>query len=451
MLNATVTSVDPLGVSDAEQKGRDRYAWFVVFLLMGAYVLSFLDRQILSLMVKPIRADLGISDTEISLLIGIAFSLFFCLCGLPLAHWADTRSRRGLIVVGVALWSIATAACGSASRFGTLFLARMGVGVGEAALSPASFSLLVDYFPRHRRATAISVYSAGVCVGSGLALLLGGALVHMTSNLTLPLIGEVRPWQTVFFMLGGVGLLFCPLLMLVREPVRVKASAAEDPESQQQIIAAYKANKGMIALHHLGFAIFILASYGCAAWIPTFFVRVHAWTPAHVGVVYGSIVAILGTCGMIVGGWAADTLFRRGQVDATLRLSAYSALGAIPFAVGTFTCTDANLAAACLGMATLLFCAATGLGPASIQEMVPANARAKASAFFLLVVNLVGQGLGPTAVALLTDHVFHNDKAVGSSLLVVNVVGLSLAALLLTLARAPYRDHYRRLHQGVDA
>lgn len=424
---------------------RTGYSWFIVFLLMGAYVLSFLDRQILSLMVKPIRADLGISDTQMSLLMGIAFSLFYSICGLPLARWADMRNRRGLIVAGVALWSLATAACGLASRYATLFLARMGVGVGEATLSPASFSLIADYFPPQRRATAISVYSAGICVGSGLALLIGGTLIHFTTNTTLPFIGEVRPWQMVFFILGAVGLIYCPLLLLVREPVREQAVASATP-GKSVLRMALAANKRTLLLHHLGFAIFVLASYGCAAWIPAFFVRVHGWTPMHVGVVYGLIVTVFGTAGMISGGWAADTLFKRGRVDATLRVGVFAALAAIPFAVGTVLIANPNVAAVSLAFGTFFFCVSTGVGPAAIQEIMPPTARAQASAVFLLVVNLLGQGLGPTTVALLTDYVFGRDDAVGYSLLIVNVVGLLLAAALLALGCAPFRESYRRLH-----
>ena len=170
------------------------YAWFVVGVLMLAYMNSFIDRQILSLLVEPIRADLGISDTQVSLLAGLAFSIFYTLMGVPLARLADQSNRRNIILVGIGSWSIMTALCGAAQNFWQLFLARIGVGVGEAALSPAAFSMIADYFPKQRLARAISVYSMGVYFGAGLALMIGGVVIKMVSALpptVLPVIGEV--------------------------------------------------------------------------------------------------------------------------------------------------------------------------------------------------------------------------------------------------------------------
>ncbi|WP_395643954.1 spinster family MFS transporter [Rudaea sp.] len=421
-----------------------RQAWIIVALLLGAYVISFLDRQILALMVKPIRADLGISDTQMSLLMGIAFSLFYSLFGIPIARLADRFSRRGVIVSGMALWCLATAMCGLAQRYLSLFLARVGVGVGEAALSPAAYSLICDYFPAEKRASAISLYSTGTSVGAGLALLAGGALIHFAPALDLPLIGAIKPWQTVFLVLGAIGLLYCPLLLLIREPARRQDDIAKATE-KLQLRAVLSSNKRTLTLHHLGFAVFMLAAYGSAAWVPVYFMRVQGWTPAHVGLVYGIVIAVFGTLGMIVGGSIADRLFRRGRIAACLQVSSIAALVSIPFAVGVVFAGDIRVQVICLAIATFTFNVPIGLGPAAIQEIVPTRARAQTSAIFLLVVNLVGQGLGPTAVALFTDHVFGRDAAVGLSLIAVNVGALLLAALLLALACGPYRESYRRL------
>ncbi|MBF3358944.1 MFS transporter, partial [Pseudomonas aeruginosa] len=198
-------------------------AWTTVAILMVAYVLSFIDRQILNLLVGPIRRDLAISDTEMSLLMGLSFALFYTLCGIPLGRMADNRSRRGLILFGVLVWSAMTAACGLARSYWQFLTFRVGVGVGEAALSPAAYSLIADSFPRERRATAISVYSMGIYLGSGLAFLLGGLVIKFASaqgDVHLPLFGEVRPWQLIFLILGAAGVLFCLLLLAIREPAR---------------------------------------------------------------------------------------------------------------------------------------------------------------------------------------------------------------------------------------
>ena len=198
-------------------------AWTTVAILMVAYVLSFIDRQILNLLVGPIRRDLAISDTEMSLLMGLSFALFYTLCGIPLGRMADNRSRCGLILFGVLVWSAMTAACGLARSYWQFLTFRVGVGVGEAALSPAAYSLIADSFPRERRATAISVYSMGIYLGSGLAFLLGGLVIKFASaqgDVHLPLFGEVRPWQLIFLILGAAGVLFCLLLLAIREPAR---------------------------------------------------------------------------------------------------------------------------------------------------------------------------------------------------------------------------------------
>ncbi|MBM3290992.1 MAG: MFS transporter, partial [Candidatus Hydrogenedentes bacterium] len=199
------------------------YAWYVVGVLMLVYVLSFVDRQILSLIVDPVKKDLGVSDTMMGLLMGFSFALFYSILGVPFGWLADQRSRRSIIAVGVAVWSAMTAACVAAKAFWHLFMLRVGVGVGEAALSPAAYSLITDYFPRNRLATAISVYGMGIYIGSGMAFLLGGVVVRFTAtsgDLVWPIIGEVRPWQLVFFVVGLPGLLVAALVYTIREPLR---------------------------------------------------------------------------------------------------------------------------------------------------------------------------------------------------------------------------------------
>src|ERR1700686_985385 len=178
-----------------------RYAWYVVAVLTLVYVFSFIDRQILSLLVRPLRRDLGISDTEVSLLMGFGFAVFYTFCGIPLGRLADTRSRRSIIAAGLVAWSFFTSMCGLAKNFGQMLLWRTGVGVGEASVSPSAYSLITDYFPKERLATAISVYSMGIYLGAGLSYLLGGIIVRLASvqeAYILPLVGAVRPWQVIF-------------------------------------------------------------------------------------------------------------------------------------------------------------------------------------------------------------------------------------------------------------
>ena len=197
------------------------YAWYVVCILTIAYMFSFLDRQILALLVEPIRADLNISDTQMSLLQGLAFGIFYTLLGIPIGRLADRRSRRSIIAIGISIWCVMTAACGLAKNFGQLFLARVGIGIGEATLNPSAYSLISDYFPREKRARPMSFYNMGVSLGAGTAMVLGGQIISWVFSQpqpVLPLVGTLFHWQVVFIMVGLPGLLIAFLMVTVREP-----------------------------------------------------------------------------------------------------------------------------------------------------------------------------------------------------------------------------------------
>lgn len=424
-------------------------AWVTVAILMVAYVLSFVDRQILNLLVEPIRRDLVINDTQMSLLMGLSFALFYTVCGIPLGRVADTRSRRGLIAVGVLFWSAATAACGMARMYWQFLLCRIGVGVGEAALSPAAYSLIADSFPAERRATAISVYSMGVYLGSGLAFLVGGLVIQFASaqgDVTLPVLGEVRPWQLIFLILGGAGVLFTLLMLAVREPAR-RGVGAGVAVPLSEVGRYIRANRRTVLLHNFGFAGLAFAGYGSAAWVPTFYIRTYGWDAGQVGIVYGSIVAVFGCLGIVFGGRLADWMAKRGRSDANMRVGLYAALGALPMVV-LFPLMDSALWASVL-MAPTVFCLSMpfGVAPAAIQEIMPNSMRGQASAIYLFVITLIGLGIGPTAVALVTDFVFADDAALRYSLLIVTTLAVLMSIVLLAKSLKPYRESVTRLEQ----
>ncbi|WP_324733379.1 spinster family MFS transporter [Pseudomonas paeninsulae] len=424
-------------------------AWATVAILMVAYVLSFIDRQILNLLVAPIRRDLMISDTQMSLLMGLSFALFYTVCGIPLGRLADTKSRRGVIAIGILFWSAATAACGLARLYWQFLICRIGVGVGEAALSPAAYSLIADSFPAERRATAISVYSMGVYLGSGMAFLLGGLVIQFASaqgDVLLPVVGEVRPWQLIFLLLGAAGVLFTLLMLAVKEPARrgVGAGVAVPLADVGRYI---RANKRTVLCHNFGFAGLAFAGYGSAAWIPTFFIRTYGWDAGQVGIVYGSIVAVFGCLGILFGGRLADWMARRGSSDANMRVGLYAAIGAVP-CVLSFPLMDSGVWAAVL-MAPSVFCLSMpfGVAPAAIQEIMPNSMRGQASAIYLFVITLIGLGIGPTAVALVTDYVFADDMALRYSLLIVSSMAVCSSVVLLSMSLKPYRDSVLRVQQ----
>lgn len=432
------------------------YAWYVVGVLTFVYVFSFIDRQILNLLVRPIRRDLGISDTQMSLLMGLSFALFYTFFGLPLGRLADAKSRRTIIAIGFAFWSAFTAGCGLAKNFLQMLLLRMGVGVGEAALSPAAYSLITDYFPPKRRATAISVYSMGIYIGSGLAFIIGGTVAGLAAKQDLwqlPLVGATRPWQVVFFIVGLPGVLLALLMYTVREPKRrdtrlVQTAAGKTVAAQVpfwEVVAYLRQNWFTFLCHNVGFALLSFSSYGSSAWIPTYFVRVHGWTEAYAGQVYGWVVMIFSTLGIVAGGRFADWLAERGYRDATMRTGLIVSLAWFPFGMLYPIVPNPYLAVALLIPSAFMTSAPFGVAPAAIQQMMPSAMRGQASAIYLFVINLIGLGLGPTAVALTTDYVFRNDQAVNYSLMIVATVAHVVSSLLLWAGLKPYLASLDRL------
>lgn len=415
-------------------------AWFTVAILMLAYVLSFVDRQILTLLVGPIRTDLQISDTQMSLLMGLSFALFYTICGIPMGRLADTKSRRGLIAVGVFIWSLMTALCGTAKTFWGFLCFRVGVGVGEAALSPSAYSLLADSFPPRLRATAISVYSMGIYLGSGIALMIGGgvaAWAQSHGSFDLPILGEIRPWQMIFLVLGLAGVAFMPILLLIKEPTRQGAGAGVAVPLSK--VAAYiNANRKTVLLHNIGFACLSFASYGGAAWVPEFFSRTFGWDRAHIGLVYGAMVCTSGALGIFLGGRIADMLRKRGYKDSGMRVGIVAAILGLLFNA-VYVVDDINWVIVLMAIKVFFVAMPFGVAPAAIQEIMPNQMRGQASSIYLFVITLIGMGIGPTAVALMTQYGFGEDNMLRYSICLVTGAALILAAILLTLGLKHYR------------
>jgi MFS family permease len=425
-----------------------RYAWYVVGVLTLIYTFSFIDRQIFSLLVGPLRRDLRIGDTQISLLIGFSFALFYTSFGIPIGRLTDIYSRRLIIAIGLVVWSLFTAACGLARSFELMLVLRMGVGMGEAALSPAAYSLITDYFPRARLATAISVYSMGIYVGSGLSFLLGGLVVRYASaqaTWTLPLTGAIRPWQLIFFVVGLPGVALAPLLFTVREPAGHRAGNRQTAVPMRQVLSYIFENRRTFLLHNIGFGLLSLSAYASAAWVPEFYRRHFHWDIATTGVVYGSIVAVCGCSGLVGAGRLADYLRLRGRLNANLFLGALLGLACIPINCLLFLAPSAAWATFWLVPSAVLAAAPFGVAPAAIQQMMPATMRGQASAVYLFILNLIGLGVGPTAVAACTQYLFGRDDAVQYSLAIVTSLACALASLLLYGALKPFLASLERL------
>jgi MFS family permease len=426
------------------------YSWYVVGVLMVVYVFSFMDRQILGLLVGPIKRDLDISDTQFSYLMGLSFAVFYTFFGIPIGRLADSISRRGLIVSGLFFWSLMTAGCGLASHYWHFLLLRMGVGIGEASLSPAAYSMISDSFPRHRLATAISVYSMGIYIGTGLSYVFGGLVVRWIGaepNLSVPFVGEMRSWQIVFFALGLPGLALALVFVTVEEPIRrgVRRISTERGErivavSVAEVGAYLRHNWKTLACHNVGFALLSLSSYGTTSWIPAFFQRTHGWEAANVGVVYGAIVALFGTSGIVFGGWLADRMERSGTTASKMYVGLLAALVWASTGIA-YLLVPSGTVAMLLLVPTVFFVAMPfGVAPAAIQEMMPNTMRGQASAVYLFIVNLIGLGLGPSAIAWVTDFGFRDEAMLRYSILIVTTAAHALAAILLWLGIKHFRQ-----------
>jgi MFS family permease len=428
------------------------YAWYVIAVLMVLNVSSFIDRQVMALLVTPIKADLGLSDTEMGILLGPAFAVTFALAVILVGPLADRASRRAIIGWGVAVWSVMCTASGLANTFGQLFATRVGVGVGEATLSPSAYSLIADYFPPQRLATAMSVFTSGVFVGAGLAYLIGGLMVEALQDSlpwNLPFIGDVRPWQRVFIILGVAGLALSFLVLTIREPARgriagqagVTFSAGDRRRWASRHRAAY-------LTFGIGIAAYAIVNYATAFWFPSFFERSHQWGAGKIGVFMGGSTAVFGTLGVLAGGRLADWLKTRGRPDGNLRVLVGSALVSIVAGLPLFLSTSEPVVIGALIVTNIVAAAPFGAAAAAAQEMTPAPMRGTASAVLVFLLNFIGLGVGPPVAAFLTDNVFADPAKVGLSLLTVTVVGRTLAAALVGAGLGAHRRAVAELAKG---
>jgi len=399
---------------------------------MVAYLFSYVDRQILSMLVGPIKADLGLTDTELSLLHGLAFAIFYTVFGIwPIGTWADKGNRRNIIAGGVFLWSLMTALCGRMTNFAGLFAARVGVGVGEAALTPTAYSMLADYFPPEKRGRAIGLFSMGVYFGIGAAIMITGALVQYVSGLPpteIPLIGEVRGWQIPFLLLGPPGILVALWMMTVKEPPRRGGSVELPPF--RAVISHLFAHKSFYLNFFFGISCLTLLFNGIAFWFPAHLMRSFGVDALFVAFTYGPIMFIAGAAGILTGGILADKWRASGNQTAEVRVALLSALFLWPISIATFQVENVTLALI-LAIPTL-FLSSFPFGAASsaIQLVTPNQLRARVSAIYLLVINIIGIGLGATVASAISDYIFADENRIGDGISLVALISAPVAGLL---------------------
>ncbi len=417
--------------------------WYVVAVLSIASIVSFIDRQIINLLVDPIKADLGISDFQISLLQGFAFALFYAVLAVPLAWISDRYNRKMVILFGLICWSGATFASGLASVFLVLFFARMFIGVGEATLAPAGMSIISDMFSKKKLPGPISVYIGSGFVGSGLALTVGGYLYSLLAEAgpqTLPF-GTFAPWQLTFFAVALLSVPVFLMLLTIPEPVRRDDTSVLPQDGMPptfEVFAFLKSKAGLMLSLILGFSCFSAAQLGIGAWAPSYFMRVHGWTPLEVGVYFGPVVMLAGVAGVVLSGFLAEKMLERGVRDATLRLPVISVLLALPLAVVYPLVASPWLALGLLALVIFLGTVPFGAGVSTFPLITPNRMRAQVIAAYLLVANLLGYSAGPILIAWLTDNVFGDPLLINYSLAIAPVAMMAIGVICIILARGPF-------------
>lgn len=398
---------------------RPVYAWYVVGVLSLCHLVSFIDRTVISLVIVPIKQDLHLSDTGVGLLTGLAFALMFSLFGLPLGRLADVMNRRLIISAGVTIWSAMTALCGFATSASGLFLARLGVGLGEASLAPSAFSILTSYIPAHRLGRAASIFTMCGSLGKSVGLLAGGAVLAWLSEpgAHIAILENFKPWQALFLFATLPGVIVLVLMQTVREPARIKNPAnAGHRYSIVDTLRYVRENRAGYIPHLIAAACSITSMQAISIWAPTFLVRKFGLTLAESGYIFGLIVIGPGLVGNLAGGWIADWLRTRGHIDAPGRVMAYSLVGTIIPALIFTMVGNLTVSIIFLGLYYMAVTVAQGPSLAGAQILTPPERRGVITALFLGTVNLAGFGIGPALIGALTDHLYGAESALPYSI-----------------------------------
>jgi MFS family permease len=434
-------------------------AWYATGILAVLIWLSVLDRFIISLLVGPIKHDLGITDVQFGIFNGFIFTITYAVLGLGIGVMADRRSRRWLIFIGVAIWSVATAACGLAQQFWQLLLARVGVGAGEAALGPCASSLLSDLFPRERLTFAFTVYNLGSVVGAGMAFIIGGQIVEVVSrnpHFVLPLVGAVRSWQAVFFFVGIPGALLSFIVFTFPEPIRRGVRNAST--LKQTSLASYlelwrfmRSHGRFFLFHYLGFGLGMVVLVGGGAWYAPHLARTFHWGPADIGLGVGLAMALGSISGQLFSGKMVDIMFRRGYRDAQMRWYMVALLVATPIGIAAMTIGNPWAFLILLYLLLVAMSSLPSMAMAALNIVTPNELRGTGIALFALVTGTLGAGMGPVLIAAVSDYIFKDEKAIGLATAAVMAVCLPLAALCLGLGLRAMRGAVEAADQWANS
>lgn len=443
-------AIEPPSGLATPSSGASRRGWYTVFMLALVSMLAQLDRGVIALFVEPIKRDLGLSDTQVSLLVGFAFTFPYVLVGLPMSRFIDRGVRRSLVAGSLAIWSGATAVCGMAQNFWTLFFSRAVIGGSESVNTPASYSIIADAIPRERLPRAYAILNAGVTGGTALSLLIGGVLIGLFANMqpiALPGIGVIRNWQLVFIFVGIPGLLVAALIMTtVPEPPR-KDGRKPGGFKIGEVVGFLKAHSAMHLPLLGGMTLLSVLNHGFGAWTPAFYERTYGWGPAVAGPLLGMVGLVGSLIGLFLGARVTEWLAKRHD-DANLRVMFSAQIVALPLAAMGPLMPSPWLALGC-GATAGAFAVMGGPGfGAAIQLATPNEMRGQMAVLYATAMNTIGGSVGPTLVGALTDYVAPSEAHLRYVLVGVKLVIAPLAIYLLWKATAPYGRIYR---QRIDA
>lgn len=421
-------SANPVSPGDNGIKRDSTYAWYVVFLLTFAYTVAYIDRQVLNLLVDPIKRTLLISDVEISVLQGFAFMAAYVICGPLFGRWVDTGHRRNILVLGVTLWSIFTVLCGTADSYWELFFYRAGVGAAEACLTPAGWSLIADYFTKERIPRAMSIFLLGPSLGAGMALIAGALVIAWAGTLMgwMPFLSGLEVWQVTFVMVGFPGILLALWLFTVKEPARGGSLTTKHADDRnftlREILAFFWEKRALYGRVYLGMGMLAIVIYGFPTWMPTYLMRQFGANPATVGLTYGAMVLGVGALGIIGGPWFGAWLKKRGYEDAAMRsafISCAVVCGAcvlLPF-MKTY---ETTLAVAVV--VNLFYALPQAMVASALQVASPNRMRGIVSTLYIFIISVCGLGVAPSIIAFVTEYILGDINRVGESLAIVSVI-----------------------------
>ncbi len=415
-------------------------AWRTLWILSLVLGLSQIDRGILSLLLQPIKQDLGLSDSEMGLLIGLAFSIVYLFLSFPLSRISDRRSRKTMIAIGVAFWSLATAACGLARSFWPMFIARAGVGAGEAVNGPATYSLLADSFPREKLPRAMAVLNLGFVGGTAISLIIGGVVIAALTPLhvSLPVLGPVKTWQLVFFAVGLPGLLVAALMLTVTEPARqgLGPGAAKGAVPIAEVFAFLMRNGRFYGSMFASVFLSGVVIYGSQNFRAAFFQRTYHWLPQQYGLTTGIVSLIASPLGLAAGAWLCERWNRRHH-DGNMRVALFANAVAIPFSVAGPLMPNAWLSVGCTGFSTALALMAAPPLVAAMQSITPSNVRAQVNSLYLLLFSGVTGIAGPAFIGWLTD-LQHDENRLNWVIAISSLVILPISTLIFSFAMKPF-------------